>query len=269
MRFFLQAFMTISILCNLTFANVVVSSKAIYLIVAPLLKGVDTPKLLINHGQCGHHHHLKPSEVQLIKLAKIVFWNGAVHEPFMSKIIESAAVNHKIFDEVDGFSWLSPVEVIKKLPAIVAVLKSIYPECDHAKIDDNVNMFISSLKSLHEKIRMQLAPLKGKEILTTYPFLTYFAREYEIIVAGYMMVSPEESMTPQRLRNMYKILGEKRVVGIVKDHHVPFNVIRSLTQKYKTPVLVVDTEGIDVLLNAQEYNILIERLAQSIVKWAK
>lgn len=251
-----------------TFSNVVVSCKPIFFVVAPLLKGIDTPKLLINHGQCGHFHHLRPSEVQLIKTAKLVMWNGEVHEPFMSKLIEGAGAHLKVFDEKDGFLWLSPVEVTKRLPKIIAALKSVYPETEYAKIDANAERFKADLEQLHAKNTTQLEKLKGKAIITTYPMLTYYANEYGLVVAGYMTGSPEESMTPQRLRNIYKAFEDKRVMGVVKDHHIPLNVIQSLVQKYKTPVLTVDVEGVDIPIGMQGYYILIERLTQSIVKWA-
>lgn len=250
-------------------ANVVVSCKPIYLVVAPLLKGIDTPKLLINHGQCGHYHHLRPSEVQLLKTAKLVFWNGSVHEPFMSKAIEASAVNVKVFEEKDGFSWLSPLEVIKRLPKITTALKSVYPECDHATIDTNAQKFRAVLEDLHTKNLKTLQALTGKSILTTYPMLTYFAHEYGLVIAGYMTGSPEESMTPQRLRNTYKVLEDKRVIGVVKDHHIPLSVIQLLVQKYKKPILTIDAEGVDIPLGTQGYYILIERLTQSIVEWAQ
>jgi ABC-type Zn2+ transport system substrate-binding protein/surface adhesin len=269
MKYILNLCLFLSVYISSPMASVVVSCKPIYLVVAPLLKGVDTPQLLINHGQCGHYHHLRPSEVQLLKSAKLVLWNGEVHEPFMSKMIESSTVNVQVFEEKDGFLWLSPVEVIKRLPKIVTALKSVFPECDHAKIDTNAQKFISELEGLHAKNLRQLAKLKGKAILTTYPMLTYFANEYGLVVVGYMTGSPEESMTPQKLRNIYKALEDKRVIGVVKDHHIPLSVIQSLVQKYKIPVLTVDAEGVDVPLGMQGYYILIERLTQSIVKWAE
>ncbi|MDP3936271.1 MAG: zinc ABC transporter substrate-binding protein, partial [Alphaproteobacteria bacterium] len=159
--------------------------------------------------------------------------------------------------------------VIEKLPSLVLALKSVYPEKVHTKIDANVEMFIAELQKLHERIRIQLQPLSGKSVLTTYPVLTYFANEYGLVVSGYMMGSPEESMTPQRLRNIYKVLDERRVIGVIKDHHVPLKVVQNLVQKYKLPIVTVDTEGVDIPASTHGYNILIERLAQSIVKWAQ
>lgn len=269
MKYFLHLCGALGILLNAIVADVVVSCKPLYFVVAPLIKGVDTPKLLINHGQCGHHHHVRPSEIQLIKSANLVVWNGPIHEPFMSKLIGSSKANIKVFDEIDGFSWLSPKEVIKKLPSVVNSLKSVYPECDHLKIDANAEAFIAELKKLHEKTRLQMQPLFGKSVLTTYPVLTYFANAYGLEVSGYMMGSPEESMTPQRLRNVYKVLEERYVIGVIKDHHVPISVVQNLVQKYKLPILTVDTEGVEIPASTLGYNILIERLAQSIVKWAQ
>lgn len=270
MKYFLLFCGIIAFHLTATFANIVVTSKPLYFFIAPLLKGVETPKVIINQGQCGHHYHARPSEIQLIKTAKLILWNGPVHEPFMVKLINPENLNQKaVFDETDGLSWLSPSRVLMKLPKIVGRLKAIYPETFHATIDNNAKEFSLKLKELHQKTLKNSECLKGKTFLTTYPFLTYFARDYNLYVAGYMLGSPEEAMTPQRLRNMHKILSEGEVGGIIKDHHIPISVVNAIARDYKVKVLTVDAEAVDVPLVMDGYNILIERLVQSIVKWAK
>lgn len=250
-------------------ANIVVTSKPLYFVVAPMLKGIDTPKLVISHGHCGHHYHVRPSEIQLIKAAKLVLWNGPVHEPFISRLIDTIKFHQIVFDETDGLSWLSPRVVLMKLPKVVAALKSVYPEALHTQIDNNAKEFSLQLQQFHQKMLQYTECLRGKVILTTYPFLTYFAKDYNVYVAAHMMGAPEEAMTPQRLRNVHKVLENGGVLGVIKDHHVPINVVESLVRNYKIRILTVDAEAIDVPLSINGYNILIERLAQSIVKWAQ
>jgi zinc transport system substrate-binding protein len=269
MKYFLLLSGLIWVQLTSVFSNIVVTSKPLYFVVAPILKGIETPKLVINHGHCGHHYHVRPSEIQLIKTAKLVLWNGSIHEPFMTKLVDTINSHQIVFDETDGLSWLSPNMTLMKLPKVVKALKSVYPEALHIQIDNNAKEFSIQLQKLHEKMLQHTACLKGKNILTTYPFLTYFANDYGLYVAAHMMGAPEESMTPQRLRNVHKVLENGGVLGVVKDHHVPINVVESLIRNYKIKVLTVDAEAVDIPLSINGYNILIERLTQSIVKWAQ
>lgn len=250
-------------------ANLVVTSKPLYFIIAPLIKGVDTPKVLVGHGHCGHHHHLRPSEIKLIKNASLVFWNGQVHEPFMAKIIEANKNNIKIFEEDKGFAWLSIGLVLKKLPLLIARLKKIYSSKVHAQIDANALRFQQELIDLNKKVGLEMAALKTKAFLTTYPFLTYFAKEYGVNIVGYMMDSPDASVTPRRLKAIYKLLEEKKIAAVIKDHHVPLNVIHTVVGNQCDHILTVDPEAINVPVSIDGYHILIERITQSIVKWAQ
>ncbi|MCP5322457.1 MAG: zinc ABC transporter substrate-binding protein [Candidatus Paracaedibacteraceae bacterium] len=269
MKFFLLLFGLICAQISSVYANVVVTSKPLYFIIAPLIKEIDTPKILVSHGHCGHHHHLRPSEIKLIKNATLVFWSGPVHEPFMAKIIRVNNNNIKVFEENKGFAWLSIGIILKKLPMLTARLKKIYPQKVHAQIDANALKFQQKLINLSKKISLDLSTLKTKAFLITYPFLSYFAKEYGINIVGYMMDSPDAAVTPRRLKSIYKLLEEKEITGVIKDHHVPLNVIHTVVGNQCSRILTVDPEAINVPVSIDGYHILIERITQSIVKWAQ
>lgn len=266
MKFFLLLLNVIFFQFTSLTAQIVVTSKPLYFVVAPLMKGIDTPKLLINPGHCGHHYHLRPSEVQSLKKAELIFWSGKVHEPFMGELIENLKTTLKVFDETEGFAWLSPSIVIKKLPIVVEALKKIYSPKFHARIEANAMAFHNSLKELHSKIKQHMMLVKDKSFLTTYPFLTYFAQEYQMDIKGYMLGTPEEAITPQRLKNIYKLLQNDNIKGIIKDQHMPFSVVQTLVKAHSIPIITIDPEGVNIAANLDGYHILIERLVQSIVK---
>lgn len=269
MKYVLLIISVLCLHCSDTAAGVVVTSKPLYFVVAPLMKGIEAPKLLVTHGHCAHHHHVRPSEIGLIKSASIVFWNGAVHEPFLEKSVSLAKKNMLVFDELDGFSWLSPAHVISKLPAIVTALKQVYPKKLHDRIDSNTIKFQESLALLHQRMQDKFACIKEKLIITSYPFLTYYAKAYGLEGVAHMMGSPEETITPQRLKNVYKTLEKGNVIGIIKDHHVPMTVVENAVRHYKTRILTVDVEAVDTPICLDGYHILIETLTRSIVEWAQ
>lgn len=252
------------------FANVVVTSKPLYLVIAPLLKGIDTPTLIVSKGQCSHHHHLKPSEINAIHKAKAVFWAGAFHEPLMAHVLSAESKAVPVLSAKEGFEWLSPMRVMQALPGIVQRLKEAYDSpSPHVLIDHNAAKLTASLGVLHEKTATRTKLLKGKVFITTYPFLTCLAKDYGVNVIASMVNTPSEAMTVQRLRNVYRLLKAETVTAVIKDHHLPVAVVEKILRNYTVPIVTVDVEAIDVPLSDDGYNILIERLVQTIVHLAQ
>ena len=67
--------------------SVVVSIKPLHALVAGVMAGVGTPKLLLEGGQSPHTDTLKPSDAHALAQADAVFWIGPALEGFLAKPI--------------------------------------------------------------------------------------------------------------------------------------------------------------------------------------
>ena len=67
--------------------RVVVSIKPLHSLVAGVMAGVGTPKLLLAGGQSPHTYTLKPSDARALQEADAVFWVGPALEGFLTKPI--------------------------------------------------------------------------------------------------------------------------------------------------------------------------------------
>ena len=65
--------------------SVVVSIKPLHALVAGVMAGVGTPKLLLEGGQSPHTYTLKPSDARALSQADAVFWIGPALETFLAK----------------------------------------------------------------------------------------------------------------------------------------------------------------------------------------
>lgn len=245
-------------------ANVVVTSRPIYFIVAPLLKGVDEPKLLLKQGHCAHHHHIKPSDIKLIQNAKMVFWGGPLHEPFIMKALQEKT-NLVLFEDSKGFGWLSPARVMQELNVVIEALKKVYPRYASQIMQNGIN-FEVQLKKMHLNMVKALKDVKKDRFVTTYDFFNQVASDYGLALLPAMLSSPEAAFSPKNLKTFYALLKDDRVDVIIKDHHLPVGVLQSMIKGHNVKIVSVDAEGVDLSIHKDTYAILIERMMQSIVK---
>ncbi len=253
---------------TLLYAKVVVTTKPLYFIVAPLLQGVDTPILLKKHNGCSHQNHLRPSEVSSLKSAKLVFSSGAERHVLSKKNI-SNVIFVSVFSAEDGIEWLSPKKVRESISDIVGALKTIYPLQYHDILDQNANSFSLDLNQLDVWVREHMLGLKLRAVITTYAFFKYFADDYNLEVLNVLTPSPLDAAKPRSLKKTYALLNSGRILGIVKDHHMPIDVLKRVFSEQDIKVLEIDIEAVKQPITHDGYHILIENMVRSIVRWAQ
>lgn len=270
MKFFFYLWVVLLAAIPTASAKVVVTSKPIYLIVEPLLKGIEKPGLLLNKGHCAHHHHLKPSDVKLLRKADVVFWSGAESEPLNVSVLRKRPTV-VLFEVEPNFAWLSISAILKNLPIIARALKKVY-EADpdklikFAKIDQNLINFEIELKQIKRSVKKSLSSVKSKRFVTTYDFFQPFSQEYKLNLVSYLLPSPHSSFSPKNLNYLYRAIENKKIDFVLKDHHLPAEALRSIVKDHNVKIVSVDVEGVDIDIEIDTYAILIERIVQSIVK---
>lgn len=71
--------------------KVVADIAPVHSLVARVMEGVGTPKLVIQQGASPHEYSLRPSEAQALQDADLVFWVGAGLSPWLADGIETLA----------------------------------------------------------------------------------------------------------------------------------------------------------------------------------
>lgn len=94
-----------------TAPRVVVSIPPFYALVAAVMEGVGTPKLLVKPGASPHEYALRPSDILLLQDAELIFWGGPQLETFLVKPLNnltaySEALRIAEFDNAPGLLLL-------------------------------------------------------------------------------------------------------------------------------------------------------------------
>jgi zinc transport system substrate-binding protein len=76
---------------------VVVSIAPFHGLVAEVMRGVGVPKLLVKPGASPHQYSLKPSDIQKLYGAAVIFWGGPALETFLIKPLQNVSNSQQIF----------------------------------------------------------------------------------------------------------------------------------------------------------------------------
>ena len=71
--------------------KVVVSIKPLHDIVAGIMDGIGTPRLLLPAGATPHSYSMRPSDARALRNANVVFWIGPTLESFLEKPLKVLA----------------------------------------------------------------------------------------------------------------------------------------------------------------------------------
>ena len=83
-------------------SGVVVSIKPIHSLVAAIMQGVGTPRLIVRGGGSPHIYTLKPSDADALEQAKLIFWVGETMEPFLKGPIKTLGKSATIIALADA-----------------------------------------------------------------------------------------------------------------------------------------------------------------------
>lgn len=100
--------------------KVIVSIPPFQSLVASIMEGVATPKLLLPKGASLHHYSLRPSQIKMLQEADIVIWGGPELETFLANTLKNLPADHVI--------------QLNKTPGLALLTQrrgAIWPEHDH------------------------------------------------------------------------------------------------------------------------------------------
>ena len=90
-----RLFVSLLVFCPISFSwakadiDVVTSIKPVHSLVSSVMKGVDSPYLILDGASSPHTYSLKPSEARKLQDAELVFWMGDEIETFLKEPIKN------------------------------------------------------------------------------------------------------------------------------------------------------------------------------------
>lgn len=196
---------------------VVVSVAPIHSAVSTVMQGVAEPELLLNPAVSAHDYHLKPSDMQRLAKADILFWGGPALESFLQKPLVSAGLSDKNVSfladsrltvypargggDIDGHFWLDP-ENMARTARIAAEKLSVLDPVHTMLYQENAARFERQMRELKAKGEKKLRPYAGRPYVTFHDAYQYFEKSFGLASLGSVFIDPHHAAGAGRISGL-------------------------------------------------------------------
>jgi len=180
-----------------------------------------------------HSFEPTPSSIQQVASARILVYNGAGLEPWISQVVNAAGNNNLLLVNasqgiplipvppqfqrqgrvMDPHVWLDPVLAKQQVNNILQALIKADP-ADQAYFTANAQAYSSKLDNLNSQIISSTTATQTRKFVTFHEAFSYFSNRYNLVqipIAGPF----EEEPTPSDIQNVVNVVNQNHlcVVG--------------------------------------------------------
>jgi len=207
-------------------------------------------ELIMPVGSDPHHFDLTPEALEKIQNMNYIlyadlsidFWVSRIKNinPKIKLINVTQGVDFIIQDkEKDPHFWFSLKENLK-------VAENIYKFLEEIDIQ-NKDYYKERYLKLKEKIEgfdkftfNELKDIKKRKIVTQHNFLSYFARDYNFEIVGYLE-KEEGELTPQEIKNLISLIKKYDIKAIFGEKFASNKEAENFAKEYSLKVYYLDT----------------------------
>lgn len=275
--------------------DVVVTIKPIHSLVARLMTGISTPKLLVDGSASPHAFSLKPSHSRAINNADVFIRVSATVEPFTGKIIKSLpetvrvvtledAPGMKLLDvrngssfeqnvsademdghhgPIDGHIWLDPDNAQTIVSYLTEVLAERSP-ADAAKLQLNAAELKADIDALTAELQESAEPIKHKPFIVFHDAYQYFGNRFGVDAVGSVTASPEVPPSAKRLNELRRKIRALNVVCVFAEPLFQPRLIAAVTEGTQARSGTLDPSGMMLAAGKDLYFELMRDLAADL-----
>jgi zinc transport system substrate-binding protein len=191
--------------------------------VAAGVDGIEIKNLTSPHIGCLHDYQLSAGDVRELSDADLLLANGAGMEPFLDKVARQSP-DLRVVEVSDGIPlmdgnahvWVSFDGARRQVDNIAAALADAAPDRAEA-FRTNAEDYKARLAELEERMRAALGPFAGTPIVTFHEAFPYFARDFNLEVAGVIEREPGTEPRARELADTIKLVRERRVKALFAE----------------------------------------------------
>lgn len=275
------------------FPRVVVSITPFYALVAAVMEGAGTPELLVKPGSSPHEYALRPSDMQRLIDADLVFWGGPALETFLVKPLSVPKAHSQLIVGLDNTPnllllpvrhdaawdphedtshshahldmhfWLDPRNAIALTNAIAQNLIQIDPQ--HTQLyKKNATQLIQRLKKLDTHIATELKTVKGIPYIVFHDAYQYFENRYGLTGVGSITLNPEVPPSAKRLNTIRTSIAKSKAVCVFREPQFQPKLVDSLVEDLGVKTGELDPIGQAAQNNPEGYFSLLENLSHAV-----
>ena len=201
---------------------------------------------------CLHDYAITSNDMKTLSDAQVFIINGAGMESFMNKVT-SQLPNLKIIDSSKGIKiikgtgdtgdnphlWVSISNAIMQVKNIGDQLEAI--DSKNAKLyKKNTEIYVLRLEAERDKMHKALDGLKNRDIVTFHEAFPYFAKEFNLNIAGVVEREPGSQPSPKELQESIDMVKKLKVKAIFVEPQYPKTTADTIANETGAKVYTLD-----------------------------
>jgi zinc transport system substrate-binding protein len=256
-----------------------------------------SPVLLVKGRSSVHTFVLKPSQMQELANADIVFYMGDSFEMFLGKVLDAlpTSIQRSTMDAAPGITlyrlrlnvgieqheeedeyrhqhdeslydlhlWLSPANAKAMAAEITAALSALYPD-KAALYQANAEKLDARLDALDASLKLRMLPLAGKPFAVFHDAYQYFEKAYGLQIMGAVTTSPERAPGARHVSDMRRNIEKTGAQCVFREPEFDGRVVDNMLEGLPTRSGVLDPEGASLTPGPELYFQLMESIASGL-----
>jgi zinc transport system substrate-binding protein len=220
--------------------------------VAKDMPGVKVINMTKQTAGCLHDYALTPDDLVNLEGAQFFVVNGAGMESFMDKVTEQMP-NLKIIDTSKGIPlikgdgdegdnphlWVSITNSIMQVKNIQEQLSASDPY-NANKYKANTDNYVKKLENERDKMHKALDGLENRNIITFHEAFPYFAKEFNLNIAGVIEREPGSEPSAGELADTIATIKELKVKGLFAEPQYPASATETIARETGAKVYTLD-----------------------------
>jgi manganese/zinc/iron transport system substrate-binding protein len=202
---------------------------------------------LMGPGTDPHLYTASASDVDKLRDADIVFYNGLFLEAQLEDVLEQLATRKTVVpvsagiddsrllasasyaDEFDPHIWFDVTLWMAAVEQVRDTLKEADPT-HAAEYDTNAATYLAELQELHSYVTEQTArvPEQQRVLITAHDAFNYFGRAYDFEVMGLQGISTASEASTADVQRLANFIAENQIPAIFIESSVPVRTIEAV-----------------------------------------
>ncbi|KUO72919.1 MAG: metal ABC transporter substrate-binding protein [Desulfosporosinus sp. BRH_c37] len=215
----------------------------------PNVKVIDMTKPITG---CLHDYAVTPEDMKNLEGAQFFITNGAGMESFMDKVT-SQMPNLKIVDSSKGIQlikgegdegdnphlWVSISNAITQVGNIGDQLSSLDPT-NAPKYKENTKAYIKKLEAERFKMHQALDDVKNRDIVTFHEAFPYFAKEFNLNIAGIIEREPGSAPSAKELAETINKVKSLKVKALFAEPQYSTKAADTIAKETAAKIYTLD-----------------------------
>jgi zinc transport system substrate-binding protein len=240
--------------------------------------GVSVQNLTPPLTGCLHDYTVTTNDMKKLADAQVFVANGAGMESFLGRIV-AGYPDIKIVQLAGGIPlikgegnegdnphvWVSILNAMIQVKNLGKVMEEFDPS--HKELyAKNTAKYVAKLEALHQKMHSELAPYKGRAIITFHEAFPYFAQEFGLKIAAVVEREPGSEPNAKELAETIELVKKNGIPALFSEPQYPSTAAGTIAKETGAKVYVLDPAVIgpddyDAYVNIMEDNLKVLKQA--------